>query len=476
FAYWKEAFVFSSQWTENMLAETEGLDNDQRQKAEFHLRLLLSALAPTNFPATNPEVMRETFATNAENLVRGIKNLSDDLQGSGDLLKISQTDAGAFEVGENLATAPGKVVFQNEVFQLIQYAPTTDEVWRTPLLIVPPWINKFYILDLTEQKSFVRFAVSQGYTVFLMSWINPGPELKDKTFEDYMRDGVLTAAEQVRAETGEDQTHVLGYCVGGTLLASTLAYQAARGESVFRSATFLTTQVDFEHAGDLKIFTDEAQLASLEDMMTERGYLDGSRMATVFNMMRPADLIWPYVINNYLLGKTPFAFDLLYWNQDSTRLPAANHKFYLREFYKDNRLARGEMELGGTKLDLGKVSLPIYELAAREDHIAPARSVYVGSRLFGGDTEYVLAGSGHIAGVINPPNPTKPKYQFWTNPERPETLQEFIDTATETPGSWWHHWMAWLGPKSGVKIAARTPGARLGTIEDAPGSYVRVRH
>ncbi|MEO1795269.1 MAG: alpha/beta fold hydrolase, partial [Pseudomonadota bacterium] len=252
-----------------------------------------------------------------------------------------------------------------------------------------------------------------------------------------MRDGVLTAAEQVRNESGTDQTNVLGYCVGGTLLASTLAYLAAKDEHPFKSATFLTTQVDFQHAGDLKIFTDDAQLAALEDMMAERGYLDGSRMATVFNMMRPRDLIWPYVINNYLLGKTPVAFDLLYWNQDSTRLPAANHRFYLRQFYLENRLAKGEMDLGGVKLDLGLVTLPIFELAAKEDHIAPAKSVYIGSRLFGGPTEYVLAGSGHIAGVINPPNPEKPKYQYWTNGERPTTLENFIETAEETAGSWW---------------------------------------
>ena len=476
FSYWKQAFLLTSRWSEKMLAETDGLDEEHRHKAEFHLRLLLSAMAPTNFPGTNPEVMRETFRTNAENLVRGINNLAHDLEGSGDLLKISQTDAEAFEVGRNLAMTPGKVIFQNAVCQLIQYAPTTETVRTVPMLIVPPWINKFYILDLTEQKSFVRFLVSKGITVFLMSWVNPGPELKHKTFADYMHEGVLTAAAKVREETGEQQTHVLGYCVGGTLLASTLAYLAANKEAPFRSATFLTTQVDFQHAGDLKLFTDEEQLTALEAMMEERGYLDGSRMATVFNMMRPADLIWPYVINNYLMGKTPFPFDLLYWNQDSTRLPADNHTFYLREFYRDNKLARNEMSVSGTKLDLGQVTLPIYELAAREDHIAPARSVYFGSRLFGGDTEYVLAGSGHIAGVINPPNPSKPKYQFWTNSDRPETLDAFIDGATETPGSWWNHWVAWLTPKSGDLVPPREPGEKLGTIEDAPGSYVRVRH
>jgi len=476
FNYWKQSYLLATEWAQKMLDETEGLSEDQRHRAEFHLRLMSSAVSPANFPATNPEVMRETFRTNAENLVKGITNLAQDLEGSGDLLKISQTDASMFEVGRNLATTPGKVIFQNDIFQLIQYTPTTDTVRQTPVLITPPWINKFYILDLTEQKSFVKFLVAQGFTVFLMSWVNPGPEMKDTTFEDYMQKGVLTAGTKVREETGEEQCHILGYCVGGTLVASTLAYLAAIGEKPFKSATFLTTQVDFEHAGDLKIFTDEAQLAALEDMMKERGYLDGSRMATVFNLMRPGDLIWPYVINNYMLGKTPFAFDLLYWNQDSTRLPFANHRFYLRKFYHDNELARRDMTLGGVRLDLGKVTLPIYELAAKDDHIAPARSVYIGSRLFGGETEYVLSGSGHIAGVINPPNPSKPKYQYWTNSQRPKTLEDFVATAKETPGSWWPHWIAWLTPKSGGKISAREPGQVLGVIEDAPGSYVQVRH
>ena len=476
FSYWKQAYLLSSQWAERLLDETEGLSENDRAKAEFHLRLISSAMAPSNFPTTNPEVVRETFKSNAENLVKGIENLSRDLKASGDLLKISQTDGSAFEVGRNLATAPGKVIFQNDLFQLIQYSPTTDQVYRVPILMVPPWINKFYILDLTEQKSLIRYLVGQGFTVFLMSWVNPGPELKDTTFEDYMREGVMTAAQMVQRESNEPQTHVLGYCVGGTLLATTLAYLAAKGEEPFKSATFLTTQVDFQHAGDLKIFTEDNQLSALEDIMQERGYLDGSRMATVFNLMRPSDLIWPYVINNYLLGKTPFAFDLLYWNQDSTRLPAANHRFYLRDFYHDNKLARGEMTIGNVQLDLGRVKLPIYELAAKEDHIAPARSVYIGSRLFGGSTEYVLAGSGHIAGVINPPNPTKPKYQYWTNPERPERLDDFIAGAKETPGSWWPHWIAWLTARSEDRIAPRQPGANIGAIEDAPGSFVRVRH
>ena len=476
FDYWKQAYLITTHWAERLLDQTEDLDEDTRHRAEFHLRLVSTAVSPSNFPFTNPEVVRETFRTNAENLVQGMANLQRDLDASGELLKISQTDGTAFEVGTNLATTPGKVVFQSPLFQLIQYAPSTPEVYRTPILLVPPWINKFYILDLNEQKSFVKYLVGQGFTVFLMSWVNPGAELRDTTFEDYLELGVLQAAAKVREETGEPKCHTLGYCVGGTLLASTLAVQAARGEDIFTSATFLTTQVDFEHAGDLKIFTDEAQLSALEDLMDERGYLDGSRMATVFNMMRPRDLIWPYIVNNYMLGKTPIPFDLLYWNQDSTRMPAANHKFYLRKFYHDNLLSSGGLELCGVKLDLGNITIPIYDLAAREDHIAPAVSVYAGARLFGGDVEYVLAGSGHIAGVINPPNPAKPKYQYWTSKERPPRLADFIASATETPGSWWPHWIEWLSAKSGDMVPARPPGTRLGVLEDAPGSYVKLRH
>ena len=345
---------------------------------------------------------------------------------------------------------------------------------EVPLLVVPPWINKYYILDLTPAKSFIKFAVDQGFTIFVVSWINPDERLAHKTFEDYMTEGLLTAADAVKRETGREKCNVLGYCVGGTLLASTLAYLAARGEAPFRSATFLTTQVDFSQAGDLLLFTNDNQLASLEEMMAERGYLDGSRMANVFNMMRPKDLIWPYMVNNYLLGKKPFPFDLLYWNQDSTRMAAANHSFYLREFYNENRLAKGEMTIAGTKLNLKKVRLPIYELATKEDHIAPAKSVFIGSRLFGGPVEFVLAGSGHIAGVVNPPE--KMKYQFWTAPKAAaDTLEEWMARAKEHPGSWWPHWTKWLAEHSGGWTIPREPGETLGVIEDAPGSYVKAK-
>ena len=475
FDFWKQAYLLTSRWAENRLVETDGLDDRTRAKAEFYLRQLSSAMSPSNFPAMNPEIIRETFKTNARNLVSGLNHLAHDIERSDDLLKISQTDTTAFEVGRNLAVSPGKVVFQNEVHQLIQYTPTTETVYRKPILLVPPWINKFYILDLTQPKSFIRALVAQGFTVFLISWVNPDERLSHKTFEDYMKEGVLSAADAVRRETGEQTMNVLGYCVGGTMLTTTLAYLAARGERLFDSATFLTTQADFSRAGDLSLFIDEQQLASLKEMMSERGYLDGSRMATVFNMLRPKDLIWPYIVNNYLLGKKPMPFDLLFWNQDSTRMPAANHMFYLNEFYQENKLSKGELVVSGVRLDVSKVTIPIFHLAAKEDHIAPARSCYIGARLFGGPVEFVMAGSGHIAGVINPPDPKKVKYQFWTNPSKAASLDEWIAGAKETPGSWWHYWYEWLARHSGEHVPAREPGARLGQIEDAPGSYVKIK-
>ena len=477
FDFWKQAYLLTTQWAEQVLDETEGLDEHARHKAEFYFRQISSAFSPSNVPVLNPEVVRETLSSNARNLVQGLAHLNQDMQKSGDLLKISQTDTSSFEVGKNLATTPGKVVFQNDVLQLIQYTPTTDKVREVPLMMVPPWINKFYVLDLNPQKSFIKYAVDQGFTVFVVSWVNPDDSLAHKTFEDYMIEGLLTAADAVKRETNIEQINVLGYCVGGTLLGTTLGYLAQRGEQPFNSVTFLTTQVDFTKAGDLLLFTEDSQLGALEEMMAERGFLDGSRMANVFNMMRPRDLIWPYIVNNYLLGKKPFPFDLLYWNQDSTRMAAANHAFYLREFYNENNLAEGRMSLAGTNLDLTKVDLPIYELATKEDHIAPAASVFRGAKLFSGPVEFVLAGSGHIAGVVNPPE--KIKYQHWTqeNEGAPQgkELEDWIANAKENPGSWWPHWANWLTRHSGGWILPRQPGEQLGAIEDAPGSYVKVK-
>ena len=474
FDFWKQAYLVTSNWAEDILNQTDGLDDPSRHKAEFYLRQISSAFSPSNFPLTNPEVVRETFATNAGNLVRGMSHLVRDMEKSGDLLKISQTDTEAFEVGKNLATTPGKVIFQNDIFQLIQYTPTTDKVREVPLLVVPPWINKYYILDLTPPKSLLKYAVDQGFTVFVVSWVNPDERLSHKSFEDYMLEGVLAAADAVKRETGVERSNVVGYCVGGTLLGSTLAYLAARGEEPFRSVTFLTTQLDFTKAGDLLLFTSDTQLDALKEMMNERGYLDGSRMANVFNMMRPRDLIWPYIVNNYMLGKKPFPFDLLFWNQDSTRMPAANHSFYLTEFYNENKLARGEMTLAGVKLDLKKIKLPVFEVATKEDHIAPAKSVFIGAKMLGGPVEFVMAGSGHIAGVVNPPD--KMKYQYWTaSKAAADTLEEWMSMAKEHPGSWWPYWAEWLTKYSGGWTIPREPGEKLGVVEDAPGSYVRTK-
>jgi polyhydroxyalkanoate synthase subunit PhaC len=473
FDFWKQAYLITSRWTEDVTRNTEGVDEKTRSRALFYLNQMLAAASPSNFPFTNPEVVRATLATNAENLVQGMTHFAHDLEQSKDLLRISQTDLSAFDVGRNLAVTPGKVVFQNDLIQLIQYSPTTSEVYQRPLLIVPPWINKYYILDLVPEKSFVKWAVDQGFTVFMISWVNPDERLATKTFEDYMREGIFAALEAVNRQAGVHHVNALGYCVGGTLLASALAYMAATGDDRISSASFLAAQVDFSEAGDLLVFIDDTQLKALEEMMAEHGYLDGSRMAAVFNMLRPRDLIWPYVVNNYLLGKRPFPFDLLFWNADSTRLPAANHAFYLREFYHSNRLSKGEMELGGVRLDLSTVKIPIYELFTKEDHIAPALSVFRGSKLFGGTVRLTMSGSGHIAGVVNPP--AKKKYQFWSNGPA-STLQEWMATANETPGSWWPDWANWLAQYSGEKVPARDPSAGpLKVIEDAPGSYVKAK-
>ncbi len=474
FDFWKQAYLVGARWANQVVDDSNGVDPTTRRKAEFYVNQIAAALSPSNFAATNPEVVRETLATNGQNLLNGMAQLAADLEKSSDVLRISQTDSSAFEVGRNLAITPGKVVFQNDVIQLIQYAPTTDTVRKTPILMIPPWINKYYILDLVPEKSFVKWTVDQGYTVFMVSWVNPDIRLSGKTFEDYMHEGVLAAIDAIIKQTGVKQINALGYCVGGTLLASTLAWMAEKGDKRVKSATFLAAQVDFSEAGDLLVFIDDTQLKALEEMMAERGYLDGSRMANVFNMLRPKDLIWPYVVNNYLLGKKPLPFDLLFWNSDSVRMPAANHAFYLREFYRHNRLAKGEMTLGGVKLDLSKVRIPIYELATKEDHIAPAKSVLIGSKLFGGDVRLAIAGSGHIAGVVNPPE--KKKYNYWSDGTDFSSLDSWFGSATEKAGSWWPDWSWWLGERSGDDVDPRDPASgKLGVVEDAPGTYVKDR-
>lgn len=476
FDFLRQAYLITGRWAEGLIENAATVDQHTKHRAEFYLNQIVSALSPSNFPFTNPEVIRATFSTGGQNLAKGLAQLLEDMQQSGELLRIRQTDMSAFEVGKNLAVTPGKVIYQNDIMQLIQYSSSTETVYETPLLIVPPWINKFYILDLTPPKSFIKWMVDQGFTVFVVSWVNPDESLAGKTFEDYMREGVFEATGQVLKVTGQPQTNALGYCVGGTLLASALAYMAATGDTRIRSATFLAAQTDFSKAGDLLVFIDDEQLKALDEVMAKRGYLDGARMSSVFNMLRPKDLVWPYIVNNYLLGKQPFPFDLLYWNSDSTRMPPANHSFYLREFYRYNKLSQGLLKLGGVPLDLSRVTIPIYELATKEDHIAPAQSVLIGSKLFGGPIRYVLAGSGHIAGVINPPN--KPKYMHWIleegNVGALPSVEAFISKAKEYPGSWWPDYKNWLGSLSGEQVAPPKPGGGvLEPIEDAPGSYVK---
>ena len=471
----KQAYLLTSRWANQLVTDATDLDPHTKQKAEFYMRQIANALAPTNFVLTNPELMRETFTSNAENLVRGMRMLAEDLEAGGGNLRIRQSDSSMFEVGRNLATTRGKVIFQNDLMQLIQYEPSTLTALKRPLLIVPPWINKFYVLDLTPEKSFIKWCVDQGVTVFCISWVNPDAHLAQKTFEDYVREGPIAALGAIKEATGEDRVHAIGYCVGGTMLSVALAFMAANHDERIMSATLFAAQVDFTYAGDLKVFVDEKQVEAIEHRMAERGYLDAKSMATVFNFLRSNDLIWPYVINNYLKGKGPFPFDLLYWNSDATRLPAANHSFYLRNCYLDNSLSQGTVSLGGTPIDLKSVKIPIYNLATREDHIAPPKSVLLGSKFFGGPVRFVLSGSGHIAGVVNPPS--KHKYQFWTG-RRPRSadLDKWLAKAKEHPGSWWPNWFAWLRRQDKTEVPAPAPGGgTLAPIEDAPGSYVRVR-
>jgi polyhydroxyalkanoate synthase len=474
FDFLKQAYLLTAQWGDRLVKDAAGIDDHTRAKAAFYVKQIANAISPSNFVFTNPELLRETMSSNASNLVRGMHMLTEDIKAGHGNLKISQSDPSQFEVGRNLALTPGKVIFQNDLMQLIQYEATTKEVLKVPLLIVPPWINKFYILDLTPEKSFIKWCVDNGLTVFVVSWVNPDEKLATKSFEQYMREGVLAAFDAIEAATGEKQVDAIGYCVGGTLLSIALAYLAAKKQNRVRSATLFAAQVDFTYAGDLMVFVDDERIKQLEAHMKEQGYLEASSMANAFNMLRSNDLVWPYIVNNYMRGKKPLPFDILYWNSDATRMPAANHSYYLRNCYLDNTLTKGAMKIGGETLDLHKVTLPIYNLATREDHIAPAKSVLFGSQYFGGPVKYVLAGSGHIAGVVNPPG--KPKYQYWTGGKPDGDLDAWLKQAAEHAGSWWPDWLQWLKNVGAETVQARDiGGGKLKPIEDAPGSYVKVR-
>ena len=475
FDFIKQSYLLSARYVQDVVTHVDGLDAKTAQKVDFYARQFVDAMSPSNFLLTNPEVLRKTAETGGENLLKGLNNLLSDLEQGKGKLRIKMTDMEAFKLGENIGVSPGKVVYQNDLMQLIQYTPSTETVLKRPLLIAPPWINKFYILDLRPRNSFVRWAVSQGHTVFMISWVNPDAKLAEKNFEDYMQEGYLDALDAIEQATGEREVNAIGYCLGGTLLASTLAYMAAKKDDRIKSATFFVTLTDFEDAGELGVFIDEEQLKSLEGKMNKRGYLEGSEMATTFNMLRANDLIWSFVVNNYLLGNDPFPFDLLYWNADSTRMPAKMHSFYLRRMYQENLLSKpGGISLAGVPIDLRKIKTPAYFLSTREDHIAPWKSTYRGTQLLGGPKRFVLAASGHIAGVVNPPE--SGKYGHWINKDLPSDPEEWFKGATEMAGSWWPDWHRWVSALAKQQVQARAPGdGKLKPIEDAPGSYVKVK-
>ena len=475
FDFIKQSYLLSARYVHDVVGHVDGIDPKTAKKVDFYSRQFMDAISPSNFLLTNPEVLRKTRETGGENLLRGLNNLLSDLERGHGKLSISMTDQDAFKLGENIAVSPGKVVYQNELMQLIQYTPSTPDVLKRPLLILPPWINKFYILDLRPKNSLVRYAVSQGHTVFMVSWVNPDERLADAGFEDYMHKGIFAALDAIEAATGEREVNAIGYCLGGTLLGATLAWMAAKHIDRIKSATFLVCLLDFEEAGELSVFIDEEQLKDLENRMQKRGYLEGGDMAATFNMLRANDLIWSFVVNNYLLGNDPFPFDLLYWNSDSTRMPARMHSFYLRHMYQQNLLSTpGGVTLDGVALDLGAIKTPAYFLSTREDHIAPWRSTYCGTRLLGGEKRFVLAASGHIAGVVNPQDGGK--YNHWVNEALPLSPQEWLDNATEMAGSWWSDWNRWVTAIAPEQVPARIPGgAEVTTLEDAPGSYVAVK-
>ena len=475
FDFIKQSYLLSARYVQDVTSHVDGLPPKTAQKIDFYARQFVDAMSPSNFLMTNPEVLRKTAETGGENLLRGLNNLLGDLERGRGKLSIKMTDTDAFKLGENIGVSPGQVVFQNEVMQLIQYTPTTESVLKRPLLIIPPWINKFYILDLRPKNSFVRWATAQGHTVFMVSWVNPDEKLAQLKFDDYMTRGVFGALDAIEQATGERDVNAIGYCLGGTLLASSLAYMDVVGDDRIKTATFFVTLTDFQEAGELGVFIDEEQLRSLEDKMKRRGFLDGSEMAGTFNSLRANDLIWSFVVNNYLLGNEPFPFDLLFWNSDNTRMPAAMHSFYLRQMYQANKLCEpGGITLDGQAIDLGRVKVPAYFLSTREDHIAPWKSTYRGVNLLGGENRFTLAASGHIAGVVNAPE--MGKYSFWTNDTLAADPDTWLAAATEIAGSWWPDWQRWIVAHDKAEAAPRHPGdGALKAIEPAPGSFVRVQ-
>jgi len=477
FDFIKQSYLITANHVHGTVSSVEGLDENSKKKVDFFTRQFIEALAPTNFAATNPDVLRETVKTSGQNLLSGFKNLLRDIETGDGELRVKMADTSAFEMGRNVATTKGKVIFQNEMIQLIQFCPTTTEQYKRPLLIVPPWINKYYILDLRESNSWIKWTTDQGHNVFVISWVNPDAEMAQKSFDAYMAEGALTAIDVVCDQTGEKEINTIGYCLGGTLLASTMGYMAAKKDKRVASATFFVALLDFTIPGELGVFIDEKQISFLEKKMSERGFMEGSEMAGTFNMLRSNDLIWSFVINNYLLGKQPFPFDLLFWNSDSTRMPYAMHSFYLRNMYLNNRLREpGGITLLDTPIDLTKVKTPCYFISTVEDHIAPWKGTYLGATALGGPVRFVLGGSGHIAGIVNPPSANK--YGYWTNDAQPTAMpaDDWFKGATQSPGSWWNDWQAWVTGLNDAKVPARDPmEGKYKPVGDAPGSYASVR-
>ncbi len=477
FDFIKQSYLLTARWAQSLVQKADGLEPKMARKIDFYTRQMVDAISPSNFWMTNPEVLRATVETGGENLIKGLEHLLNDLDRGQGRLAISMTNPKSFRFGENIATSKGKVVFQNELMQLIQYAPVTEKAHKTPLLIVPPWINKYYILDLREKNSFIHYMVEQGHTVFCISWVNPDSRHAHINFDDYMTLGLLAAIKDMARITGVDEVNVVGYCIGGTLLASTLAYLNALGKKrpkdipTIVSATYLVTLVDFAEPGDLGVFMDEEQITALEARMAKLGYLDAPVMATTFNLLRSNDLIWSFVVNNYLMGREPFPFDLLYWNADSTNLPASMQSYYLRNMYLQNKLVQpGGVEMKGVAIDLTSITTPSFLLSTRDDHIAPWRSTYAATQLYKGPVTFVLSGSGHIAGIINPP--VNNKYGYWTNAKCPAHPDDWLKDAEAHDGSWWPEWLNWLKPFAGPMVPAREP---TNALEEAPGSYVRVQ-
>jgi len=475
FSYIKESYLLTANTIQSVIADVEGVDENSAKKVNFYTKQFIDAFSPTNFLLTNPDVIEATLASRGENLLKGLKNFCEDFDQDTGKLRIKMADQKAFEPGKNVAVSKGKVIFQNELMQLIQYAPATTDVFKRPVLIIPPWINKFYILDLQPKNSLIKWLTEQGHTVFIISWVNPDESLSNKDFQDYVFDGPLAALDAINKAIGEKEVNAIGYCIGGTLLSATLAYMKEKKDKRIASATFFVSLIDFSEPGDLGVFIDELQVSNLEEKMNSKGFHDGKEMAMAFNLLRANDLIWSFYVNNYLMGKEPIAFDLLYWNSDSTRMPAKMHSTYLRKMYLENTFKDpGAFKVGDVAIDVRKIATPAYFISTEDDHIAPWQSTYLGAQLFSGPVRFVLGKSGHIAGIVN--HPDAKKYGYYTGPAPDINAEEWHKLAKVSDGSWWPDWQKWIEPYAGEKVAARQPGkGKLKAIEDAPGSYVKVR-